>query len=125
MKKEKKAKNTNNLSFPKSLNAKSTRKSLSTIVPSLANDNFCIKNASKKTNNIKISADKKDSPMSHFSIDDENDVEDRVKVESPYNMTTREVAIDCEFSNVALPKKYKRTRFDLNAQNYVIGKTGK
>ena len=84
-----------------------------------------MKNANKKDKEIEISADRNDLPKSHFSIDEESDVENGVKVESSYNMHTREVAIDCDFSGIALPKKCKRTRFDLNAQNYVIDKPGK
>ena len=121
IKKKKKARNPNNLSFPKSQSASSIRKSISTIAPSLTNDNFCMKNTNKKDNKT----NKNDLPMSLFSIDKENDVQDRIKEESSYNMHTREVAIDCEFSEVALPKKCKKTRFDLNAQNYTIGKPGK
>ena len=121
IKKKKNKRNPNNPSFPKSQNASSIRKSISTIAPSLPNDNFCIKNTNKKDNKT----NKNDLPMSLFSIDEENDVEDRVKEESVYNMHTREVAIDCEFSEVALPKKCKRTRFDLRAQSYVNEKPGK
>ena len=84
---------------------------------SINNENFGLKNKNLRAQCNGNPVEASNSPMSLFSIDEVDSVDDEVKRESSTIVQTRESAIECEFPAASKPKITKRTRFDLSTQH--------
>ena len=119
------SKNSSKPSFLETYKKKSNRVKFPSRVSSINNDNYGLKNKNLSAQCNENPVEANNSPMSLFSIDEVDNVDEEVKRESSTNVQTREIAIECEFPQVAKPKITKKTRFDLSTQHYQEKTQGK